>query len=106
MLSSALFFISYQTPVHHAHEIIDALVLGSLLVDIGLAVVSLFIELVGDGITGSLGAGAQVGIAVLGDVLVGLLGSGGTGARDGLGDVVDGIPGRVKSVMAVMMRGE
>jgi hypothetical protein len=106
MLSFALFFIAYQTPVHHAHEMTDALVLGSLLVDIGLAVVSLLIEFVGDGITSSLGAGAQVGIAVLGDVLVGLLGSGGTGAREGLGDVVDGVPGRVKSVMAVTMRGK
>ncbi len=79
--------------VCHAHEMIDPLVLGSLLVNIGLAVVSLLIELVGDGIASSLGAGAEVGIAVLGDVLVGLLGSSGTGARNGLGNVVCGVPG-------------
>jgi hypothetical protein len=54
-------------------------VLGSLLVDIGLAVVGLLIELVGDGITGGLGTGSDLRVAVFGNVLVGLLGSGGTG---------------------------
>ena len=77
----------------HAHEVVDPLVLSSLLVDIGLAVVGLLVELVGDGIASSLGAGAEVGIVVLGDVLVGLLGSSGTGARYGLGNVVCGVPG-------------
>jgi len=66
-------------------------VLGGLLVDIGLAVVCLLIELVTDGITGSLGTGAEAGVAVFGDVLVGLLGGSGARALDGLADVVDGV---------------
>ena len=66
--------------------------LGSLAVEIGLAVVGLLVELVADGITSSLGAGADAGVAVLGDLLVGLLGSGGGGSLDGLGDVVGGVP--------------
>merc|ERR1739841_131221 len=92
MLSSTLIYVlSNSCSSCHAHEMIDPLVLGSLLVNIGLAVVSLLIELVGDGIASGLGAGAEVGIAVLGDVLVGLLGSSGTGARNGLGNVVCGV---------------
>jgi len=67
------------------------LVLGGLTVDIGLAVVGLLVELVSNGITGSLGTGAEGGVGVLGDVLVGLLGSSASSALDGLGDVVDGV---------------
>lgn len=58
--------------------------LGCLLVDIGLAVVSLLVKLVADGITSSLGSGGELCVAVLGDVLVGLLGR----TRGGLVDLV------------------
>ena len=68
------------------------LVLSSLLVEIGLAVVGLLVELVADGITSSLGAGADACVVILGDVLVGLLGSSGGGSLNGLGDVVGGVP--------------
>lgn len=68
--------------------------LGCLLVDIGLAVVSLLVKLVADGITSSLGSGGELCVAVLGDVLVGLLGSSGGSPRDGLGDVVADVPTR------------
>jgi hypothetical protein len=57
-------------------------VLGSLLVNIGLAVVSLLINLVTDSIEASLSSGVERGVAVLGDILVGLLGSGRAGAGD------------------------
>lgn len=60
--------------------------------DISLSVVCLLIKLVADGIAGSLGTGAEGGIAVLGDLLVGLLAGGGTGTLDGLRDVVGGVP--------------
>lgn len=67
--------------------------LGGLLVDIGLAVVRLLVDLVSDGITGSLGSGSERGITIFGDLLVGLLGCGGTGTLDALGHVVCGVPG-------------
>lgn len=66
--------------------------LGSLVVHIGLSVVCLLIELVANSVTGSLGSGANAGIAILSDVLVGLLGSGGSSALDGLANVVCGVP--------------
>lgn len=72
---------------------VQHLVLGGLLVDIGLAVVRLLVDLVSDGITSSLGSGSDGGIAVFGDLLVGLLGCGGTGTLDALGHVVCGVPG-------------
>lgn len=68
------------------------LVFGSLLVDIGLAVVSLLVELVGDGITSGLGASRKVRVAVLGHVLVGFLRGRRGGALDRLADVVGGVP--------------
>lgn len=68
--------------------------LRSLSVHIGLAVVSLLVDLIGDGITSGLGTGGEVGIAVFGNILVGLLGSRGAGALDGLADVVGGVPKR------------
>ena len=46
------------------------LVLSSLLVDISLAVVGLLVNLVRDGITGSLGTGREVGVSVLGDLAI------------------------------------
>lgn len=58
--------------------------LGGLLVDIGLSVVSLLVDLVADGVHASLGSGGQRSVAVLGNVLVGLLRSGGTSTLDGL----------------------
>jgi hypothetical protein len=45
------------------------LVLGGLLVDIGLAVVGLLVNLVARSVKGSLGTGAEGGVAVLGNVL-------------------------------------
>lgn len=69
------------------------LVLSSLLVNIGLAVVSLLIDLVGDGITSGLGTGGELRVVVLGHVLVGFFRGSGGGALDGLGDVVGSVPG-------------
>ena len=66
--------------------------LSGLAVDVSLAVVGLLVELVSDGITGSLGTGAEGGVGVFGNVLVGLLGSSAGSALDGLGHVVDGVP--------------
>jgi len=60
-------------------------------VDISLGVVRLLVLLVNNGILGSAGAGAQVGIVVLGHVLVGLLGGCGTSTLDGLVHVVGGV---------------
>lgn len=72
---------------------IDAgLVLCGLVVNIGLSVVLLLVELVTDSIGGSLSSGAEGCITVLGDVLVGLLRCGRTGALDGLANVVGGVP--------------
>ena len=65
--------------------------LGSLLVNIGSAVVLLLVHLVTDGVLGSGGAGADGGVAVLGNLLVGLLGGGGESALNGLRDVVGGV---------------
>jgi len=65
------------------------LVLGSLFVDIGLAVVALLVNLVGEGVSSSLGSGTKAGVAVFGNILVCLLGGSGGGAGDGLLDVVD-----------------
>lgn len=62
---------------------------------IRLSVVLLLVSLVGDGITGGLGSGAEAGAGVLCNVLVGLLGSSGTGTLNGLGHVVCGVPGRL-----------
>ena len=73
------------------------LVLSSFLVDIGLAVVSLLVDLVAHGVAGGLNAGAKLGIAVLGHVLVGFLGRGGAGALDGFLDVVCCVPARAVS---------
>ena len=42
--------------------------LGSLLVDIGLAVVTLLIDLVANSVKASLSAGVERGVAVLGDL--------------------------------------
>jgi hypothetical protein len=63
------------------------------LVDLGLAVVGLLVELVADGVLGGSGAGAQACVGVLGDLLVGLVGCLGAGTLDGLGDVVDSVLG-------------
>jgi hypothetical protein len=61
------------------------------LVEIGLDIVGLLVLLVNNGVLGSRGTSAQLGIVILGDVLVGLLGGLSTGALDGLGDVVCGV---------------
>lgn len=78
--------------------------LGGLLVDISLSVVSLLVDLVADGITGSLSSGGERSVAVLGDVLVGFLGGSGTGTLDGLRDVVGGLPGEYVRNCLVAMR--
>src|SRR5689334_13543465 len=82
------------------------LVLSGLLVEIGLSVVALLVELVADGITSGLGAGAEACVAVLGDVLVGLLGSSGGSALDGLGDVVGGVPKKKRLLVRVVLSVE
>ena len=89
MLISLMLQHIYPSSSFRTHN----LVLGGLLVDVGLAVVGLLVDLVADSITGSLGAGSERRIAILGYALVGLLGSGGAGALDGLADVVCGVPG-------------
>lgn len=61
------------------------------LVDISLGVVGELVLLVAEGIDGSVGTSAQLGVGVLGDLLVDLLGGSGTSALDGLSDVVDGV---------------
>jgi len=66
-------------------------VLGSLLVDIGSAVVLLLVDLVTDGVLGGGGTGAEGGVAVLGNLLVALLGGSGESALNGLRDVVGGV---------------
>src|SRR4051812_17874177 len=70
------------------------LVLGSLLVGAGLGVVAGLVDLVAEGIAGSLGACAEGSVAVLCHVLVGLLGDLAGGALDGLADIVCGVPER------------
>ena len=65
--------------------------LGSLLVDVGVGVVLLLVDLVANGILGGGGTAAEGGVVVLGDLLVGLLGSGRASALDGLRDVVGGV---------------
>lgn len=81
------------------------LVLRGLLVNISLAVVLLFVELVTDGITGSLESGACVCVAILCDLLVGFLGGGGTGTLDGFANVVGGVPGEDVRGCVVMQMG-
>jgi len=87
--------LTLESPPHCTDSIRSCLVLGSLVVHISLSVVLLLIGLVGDGITGGLGSGAEAGVGILCNVLVGLLGSSGTGALDGLGHVVGGVPDRL-----------
>lgn len=61
------------------------------LVNVGLDIVGLFILLVNDGILGSSGTGAQLGIFVLGDFFVGVLRSTGASTLNSFGDIVGGI---------------
>lgn len=77
------------------------LMLCSLLVNIGLAVVSLLIDLVTNGVEAGLGTSVKRGVAVLGDLLVGFLGSGGGRTRERLLDVVGGVPGKRVSCVLV-----
>lgn len=58
---------------------------------IGLNIVGLLVLLVDEGILGSRGTSADLGVAVLGNLLVGLLGGLGTGALNALRDVVGGV---------------
>jgi hypothetical protein len=53
---------------------------STLLVGLGLSVVLVLGDLVGDGITGSVETSADALVGVLGNVLVGLLGSSGGSA--------------------------
>jgi hypothetical protein len=87
-------------------------VLSSLLVEVGLALVAVLVDLVTKSILGSRSAvrrsmvsertlfknprsvslpSANGGVAVLGNLLVDLLGAGGCGTLDGLRDVVGGL---------------
>jgi len=89
-------FMYAQNPNHLARTGQLQLVLSSLLVHIGLAVVSLLLELITDSIAGCLNTGGEASIAVLCDGLVGLVRGGATGTLDALRDVVGGVPiGRV-----------
>ena len=61
------------------------------LVDIGLGLVRVLVELVTNGVLCSGGAGGEGCVAVLGNLLVGLLRCLRAGTLDGLGDVVGGV---------------
>jgi len=67
-------------------------VLGRFLVQVGLAVVRLLINLVADGVLASLKTGAERSVRVLGDLLVGFFAGCGAGALDALTDVVCSVP--------------
>lgn len=59
---------------------VQHLVLGSLLVNVGRGVMLLLVDLVANGILGCGKTGGDAGIAVLGNLLVSLLRSGGNGS--------------------------
>ena len=65
--------------------------LGLLLVELGVGLVSVLVDLVSDGGGGSVESGSDGGVGVLGDLLVGLLGGLSSEALDGLGNVVGGL---------------
>ena len=69
-----------------------SLVGSLLLVGLGRGRVLGFVDLVGEGVAGSLSAVTEALVGVLGDVLVGLLGGSADGLVDLVGDVVGTLP--------------
>jgi len=99
-LGVSIHLASSLVPVHVSYHpelaLIDELresnlVLGGFLVDISLAVVGLFVDLVSHSVEGSLGAGADIGVGIFGNILVCFFRGSGAGALQGLLDVVGSV---------------
>jgi len=101
-----LMLISTQFTVEPpSTPILDSLnlVLGRFLVQVGLAVVRLLVDLVADGVLAGLDAGAERGVRVPGDLLVGFFAGCGAGTLDALADVVCSVPrGGVRELVGLL----